>query len=79
MTRPSLERLFFPLTTYTDPLGSLFSRKAQTAFICTLGATEPMARAHDFDKQIAANQKLMKMILAASESLCSYDTYQIEN
>jgi len=74
--RSFLERLFFPLMTYTDPPGSLLSRKVQTAFIYTLGATKKMARERGFDKHIAASEMLMKMILGASETLCSYDTYQ---
>jgi multimeric flavodoxin WrbA len=74
-----LERLFFPLMTYTDPPGSLLSRKVRTAFIYTLGATQEIARERGFDKHIAANEMLMKMILGASETLCSYDTYQFED
>ena len=61
--RSFLERLFFPLMTYTDPPGSLLSRKVQTAFIYTLGATKKMARERGFDKHIAVNELLMKMIL----------------
>jgi multimeric flavodoxin WrbA len=77
--RSFLERLLFPLMTYTDPPGSLLSRKVQTAFIYTLGATKKMARERGFDKHIAANEMLMKMILGASETFCSYDTYQFED
>ena len=60
--RSFLERLFFPLMTYTDPPGSLLSRKVQTAFIYTLGATKKMARERGFDKHIVANEMLMKVI-----------------
>jgi multimeric flavodoxin WrbA len=74
-----LERLFFPLMTYTDPPGSLLSRKVQTAFIYTLGATKKIARERGFDKHIAMNEMVMKMILGLSETLCSYDTYQFED
>jgi len=77
--RSFLERLFFPLMTYTDPPGSLFSRKVQTAFIYTLGATQEIARERGFDNHIAANEMLMKRILGSSETLCSYDTYQFED
>ena len=38
-----------------------------------------MARERGFDKHIAANEMLMKMVLGASETLCSYDTYQFED
>jgi multimeric flavodoxin WrbA len=77
--RSFMERLFFPLMTYTDPPGSLLSRKVQTAFIYTLGATKKMARERGFDKHIAANGMVMEMILGTSETLCSYDTYQFED
>ncbi len=77
--RSFLERLLFPLMTYTDPPGSLLSRKVRTAFIYTLGATEKMATERGFDKHISANALLMKMILGVSETLCSYDTYQFED
>ena len=77
--RSFMERLFFPLLTYTDPPGSLSSRKVRTAFIYTLGATQEMARERGFDKHIVANEMLMKMMLGASETLCSYDTYQFED
>jgi len=77
--RSFLERLFFPLMTYTDPPESLISRQVQTAFIYTLGATKKMARERGFDKHITANEMLMKRILGASETLCSYDTYQFED
>jgi len=77
--RSFLERLFFPLFTYTDPRGSLFSRKVRTAFIYTLGATKELARERRFDKHIAATEALMRMIFGVSETLCSYDTYQFED
>ena len=77
--RSFMERLLFPLSTYTDPPGSLWSRKVRTAFIYTLGATKELAKERGFDKHIVANKMLMKRILGASETLCSYDTYQFED
>jgi len=77
--RSFMERLFFPLLTYTDPSGSLLSRNVRTAFIYTLGASEEMARERGFDKPILANEMWMKMIFGASETLCSFDTTQFED
>jgi multimeric flavodoxin WrbA len=77
--RSFMERLLFPLMTYTDPPGSLLSRKVRTAFIYTLGATEDIARERGFDKHIVANEMLMKMVFGASETVCSYDTYQFDD
>jgi multimeric flavodoxin WrbA len=77
--RSFMERLLFPFSTYTDPPGSLFSRKVRAAFICALGATEEMSRERGFDRHIAENEMWMKRILGASETLCSYDTLQFED
>ena len=77
--RSFMERLLFPLSTYTDPPGSLFPRKVRTAFIYTLGATEEMSRERGFDKPIFENEMVMKRIFGASETLCSYDTFQFED
>jgi multimeric flavodoxin WrbA len=77
--RSFMERLLFPLSTYTDPPGSLFSRKVRTAFIYTLGASEEMSRERGFDKHIAENEMVMKRIFGASETLCGYDTFQFED
>ncbi len=77
--RSFMERLLFPLSTYTDPPGSLFSRKVRTAFIYTLGATEQMARERGFDRHIVENEMWMKRIFGTSETLCSYDALQFED
>jgi len=79
--RSFMERLLFPLATYTDPPGTLFSRKGKvrTAFVYTLGAPEAMAKERGFDRHILMNEMLMKMYFGASETLCSYDTTQFEN
>jgi len=77
--RSFMERLFFPLMTYTDPPESLFSRKVRTAFIYTLNAPEEMVKQFGYDKSFAENEMLMKMVFGASETLCSYDTYQFED
>jgi len=74
-----IERLLYPLLTYTDPPGTLFSRKVRTAFIYTLGATREMTKERGFDKDILANEILMKMILRTTETLCSYDTSQFDD
>ena len=77
--RSFMERLFFPLMTYTDPPGSLFTRRIDTGFIVTMGATEEMAKERGFDRHVAQNEMLLTLIFGASESLISYDTYQFED
>jgi multimeric flavodoxin WrbA len=77
--RSFMERLFFPFSPYIDPPGSLFPRKISTGFIYTLGATEEMAKERGFDHHISLNEMVLERIFGASESLCSYDTYQFED
>jgi multimeric flavodoxin WrbA len=77
--RSFMERLLFPYMTYTDPPGSLFPRRISTGFISTMGATEELAKERGFDQHISLNERLLKMIFGASESLCSYDTYEFED
>jgi multimeric flavodoxin WrbA len=77
--RSFMERLFFPFSPYIDPPGTLFPRKISTGFIYTLGATEDMAKERGFDHHISLNEMILERIFGASESLCSYDTYQFED
>jgi len=77
--RSFMERLFFPFSPYIEPPGSLFPRKISTGFIYTLGATEEMAKERGFDHHINWNEMIMERIFGASESLCSYDTYQFDD
>ena len=77
--RSFLERLWFPLSTYTDPPGSLFSRKVPTACIFTMNVTKEMSEEFGFDKNILAIEMVMKRIFGSCETLCSYDTYQFED
>ena len=77
--RSFMERLVFPFLPYTDPPGSIFPRKIKTGFIYTLGATEEMAKERGLDHHISVNEMILERIFGASESLCSYDTYQFED
>lgn len=77
--RSFLERLFFPLLTYTDPPGSLFSRTLRVGAIYTLGATEEMSKQRGFEQHIALNEGVVKMIFGNGESLACYDTWQFDD
>ncbi|GAB6272822.1 MAG: hypothetical protein STSR0003_26740 [Smithella sp.] len=74
-----MERLVFPFLPYTDPPGSIFPGKIKTGFIYTLGATEEMAKELGFDHHISTAEMILEWIFGASETLCSYDTYQFED
>jgi len=73
-----LERLFFPCSPIPTLAGLSFPESAD-GFYLHLGATKKLARERRFDKHIAATEALMQMIFGASETLCSYDTYQFED
>jgi multimeric flavodoxin WrbA len=77
--RSFMERLLFPYLTYTDPPGSLFSRKIRTGFIYTMNVTEELMRERGFDRHIALTKEALTMIFGASETFCSFDTCQFED
>lgn len=74
-----IERLMFPYSIYTDPPGSLFPRKIRTGFIYTMNVTEQLIKERGFDRQITLTKESLTRIFGASESLCSFDTYQFED
>ena len=74
-----MERLMFPYTTYTDPPGTLFSRKIRTGFIYTMNVPEEMVKERGYDRYFTANGMTLERIFGSSEILCSYDTYQFED
>ena len=74
-----MERLMFPYSTYTDPPGTLFSRKIRTGFIYTMNVPEEMVKARGYDRYFNANGMTLERIFGSSEALCSYDTYQFED
>ncbi len=74
--RSFMERLLFPYFTYTDPPQSLFPHKMPTGFIYTMNITEELMKEWGYEPIFANNQRLLQMVFGASESLCSFDTYQ---
>lgn len=74
--RSFMERLLFPSFTYTDPPQSLFPRKIPTAFIYTMNVTEERMKDWGYESIFVNNQRLLQMVFGASESLCSFDSYQ---
>jgi multimeric flavodoxin WrbA len=77
--RSFLERLLFPYFTYTDPPQSLFPKKIPTAFIYTMNITEELMREWGYQWFFDNHQRLLQIIFGASESLCSFDTYQFKD
>ena len=79
MTKSFMERLTFPYLTYTDPPQSLFPKKIQTAFIYTMNVTEAQMEDYGYGVHLAVNERVLRTVFGASESLCSCDTYQFED
>jgi len=74
-----MERLLFPVLTYTDPPTSLFPRKIQTGFVYTMNATEEQLNSYGIGQHVASNESYLKRIFGSSESLLSFDTYQFDD
>jgi multimeric flavodoxin WrbA len=77
--RSFMERLLFPYSLYTDPPGSLCSRRIRTGFIYTMNVTGEAMRERGFDRQIALTEETLARIFGASETFYSFDTYQFED
>jgi multimeric flavodoxin WrbA len=77
--RSFMERLLFPYFTYTDPPQSLFPKKIPTGFIYTMNVTEEQMKEWGYQQFFDNNQRLLQMVFGASESLCSFDTYQFKD
>ena len=77
--RSFMERLLFQYMTYTEPRQSLVPKKIKTGCIYTMNARPDGSKASGQDQHFALNERVLSMIFASSESLCSYDTYQFED
>jgi multimeric flavodoxin WrbA len=80
--RSFMERLLFPYRPYAhpqDPQQTLFPRKINTGFIYTMNATEEQMKEWEFDQPPCLNERVMRLIFGASESLFVFDTYQFED
>ncbi len=77
--RSFMERLMFPYLTYTAPPRSLFPKKINTGFIYTMNAPQEGMKPSGQEGRVTLNERLLQMLFGASESLCSFDTYQFED
>jgi multimeric flavodoxin WrbA len=78
-TRSFMERLLFPYLTYTVPYGTLFPKKLATAFIYTMNVTEERSREYGYDYFIKVNERYAQLLLGTAESLCAFDTCQVDD
>jgi multimeric flavodoxin WrbA len=77
--RSFMERLMFPYLRYTAPPRSLFPKKINTGFIYTMNARQEGMKPSGQEERVIQNERLLQMLFGASESLCSFDTYQFED
>ena len=77
--RSLMERLLFPYHMYTFPPRSLFPKQIKTGFIYTMNVPEEWMKNLGYDKMVDSNERLLKTIFGAAESLCSFDTYQFKD
>lgn len=78
-TRSFLERLLFPYLTYTVPYGTLFSGKIRTGFIYTMNVPEERSKEFGYEQVFATNERYVQMLLGSAETLCAYDTCQVDD
>ena len=78
-TRSFMERLLFPYLTYTVPYGTLFPKKLATAFIYTMNVTEERSREFGYEYFIKSNERYAQLLLGTAESLCAFDTCQVDD
>jgi len=78
-TRSFLERLLFPYLTYTGPYGTLFPKKLASAFIYTMNVNEERSREFGYEYFIKANERYSQLLLGSAESLCAFDTCQVDD
>jgi multimeric flavodoxin WrbA len=74
-----LERLAFPYWTYTDPPRSLFPRKISTGFLYTMNVTEEQMQQFGYGAHLKSNERILRHVFGAAESLVSCDTYQFDD
>lgn len=78
-TRSFIERLLFPYLTYTVPYGSLFPKKLATAFIYSMNVTEERSREFGYEYFIKMDERYTQLLLGSAESLCAFDTCQVDD
>jgi multimeric flavodoxin WrbA len=78
-TRSFLERLLFPYLTYTVPYATLFPRKIKTGFIYTMNVPEELSKEYGYEQVFKTNELYVKLLLGSAESLCAFDTCQVDD
>ena len=69
----------YPYLTSTNPPQSLFPKKINTAFIYTMNRNEEQMKEMGWDRHLGLNERVLRMLFGASESLFSFDTMHVED
>ena len=78
-TRSFIERLLFPYLTYTVPYGTLFPKKIKTALIYTMNVPEKVSKEYGYEQIFNTSERYMQMLLGSAETLCAFDTCQVDD
>ncbi|QEM68820.1 flavodoxin family protein [Geobacter sp. FeAm09] len=79
-TRSFLERLLFQYLTYTVPYASIAPKKLATGFIYTMNVTEEQSKAYGYGPLFDSHARYLQLIFGHQpESLCSFDTCQVDD
>ncbi len=76
-----MERLLFPYLSYSKTGPTLFPKKINTGFIYTMNVSEDeeKLKLYGGKQNWTTNEHALQRIFGASESLCSFDTYQFND
>ena len=78
-TRSFIERLLFPYLTYTVPYGTLFPKKIKTGLIYTMNVPEGVSKEYGYEQIFNTSERYMQMLLGSAETLCAFDTCQVDD
>ena len=77
--RSCLERLLFQYLVSSRSPATLFPRKICTAFVYTMNMPENMLKETSYDLLFSHNEAVLARIFGQAETLCSYETLQLED
>ena len=64
---------------HTVPYGKLFQKKIKTAFIYTMNVPEELSKEFGYEQILATNERYMQLLLGSAETLCAFDTCQVDD
>jgi len=77
--RSFLERLMFPVLTYTEGYVGLLERKIPVGFIYTMNVTESFLQDSNYNSLLKPAQAGLERLFGHCEALYAYDTVQFDD